>query len=128
MTNPQVDSATTSYHHISTRPTQQREAVLILAHGDGWIEVFAEKHFDVRIEIVPYMTTEPGEIQAEEYVELSLPKRYRDVYWPGNRRAADMMRVVRPTDIVRRDYDLELLRAIQQLGNQQEEGRKLWTL
>ena len=69
-----------------------------------------------------------GEIQAEEYVESSLPKRYRDVYWPGNLRAADMMRVVRPTDVVRRDYDLELLRAIQQLGSEQKEGRKVWTL
>lgn len=126
MTSPQAVSAPTSYH-ISNRPTQ-REAVLVLAHGDGWLEAFAEKHVDVRIEMVPYMTTQAGEILAEEYVELSVPKRYRDVYWPNLRRAADMMRVVRPSDIAWREYDLELLRAIQQLGNQQEEGRKLWTL
>ena len=123
MTNPQVDSAPTPYH-ISKRPTQ-REAVLILAHGYGWLEAFAEKHVDVRIEMVPQVTTQAGEILAEEYVELSLPRRYRDVYWPGNRRAADMMRVVRPSDIAWREYHVELLRAIQQLGDKQEEGRKL---
>ena len=125
-TSPQVDSAPTSYH-ISTQPTQ-REAVLVLAHPDGWLETFAEKHVDVRIVMVPQVTTQAGEILAEEYVEASLPKRYRDVYWPANRRAADMLRVVRPSDIAWREYELELLRAIQQLGNQQEEGRKLWTL
>lgn len=126
MTSPRVDSAPTSYH-ISKRPTQ-REAVLVLAHGDGWIEAFGEKHIDVRIEMVPYVTTQPGEILAEEYVETSLPKRFRDVYWPGDRRAADMLRVVRPCDIAWREYDVGLLRAIQELGKTQEEGRTLWTL
>jgi len=130
MTSPQVNQAARSYH-ISNRPTQ-REAVLILAHGDGWIEAFAEKHVDVRIEMVPHMTTSAGEILAEEYVELSLPKRYQDIYWPGNRRAADMMRVVRPSDIVQRDYELDLLRAIKGAGailrGEKREGRKLWTL
>ncbi len=125
-TSPQVDSATTSYHN-SNRPTQ-REAVLILSHGDGWLEAFAQKHVDVRIEMVPYMTTPAGKTLAEEYVELSIPKQYRDVYWPNLRRAADIMRIVRPSDIAWREYNLELLRAIEQLGNQQEEGRKVWTL
>jgi hypothetical protein len=124
--SPQVDSAPTSYH-ISTRPTR-REAVLILAHADGWLEAFADKHVDVRIAIMPAMKTPEGELAAERYVESSLPRRYRDVYWPGNRRAADMLRVVRPSDIAWREYDLDLLRAIQQLGNAQEEGRKRWML
>ncbi len=131
MTSPQVDSATTSYHNISTCPTQ-REAVLILAYGDGWIEAFAEKHVDVRIEIVPCMTTPAGAILAEEYVELSLPKKYRDIYWPGNRRAAEMMRVVRPSDIARRDFELDVLHSIEEAGailrGNNREGRKVWTL
>lgn len=130
MTSPQVDSAPTSYH-ISTRPTQ-REAVLILAHGDGWSEAFAEKHVDVRIAMVPCMTTPADEILAEEYVELSLPKRYRDIYWPVNRRAADMMRVVRPSDIARRHYEMDLLHSIKEAGailrGENREGRKVWTL
>ena len=129
MTSPQVDSATTAYR-ISKRPTQ-REAVLILAHGDGWIEAFAEKHVDVRIEMVPWMTTPAGEILAEEYVELSVPKRYRDVYWPNLRRAADMVRTVRPSDIERVAWNLEFLDAVTEAGRilrgeTETEGKQIW--
>ena len=68
-------------------PASGRVPVLIVGHSDGWIEAYAERHVDVRIEIAPYMTTPEGERLAEGYVELSLPRRYRDLYWPGMRRA-----------------------------------------
>jgi hypothetical protein len=92
---------------------RQREAVLILVHGDGWIEAFAERHVDCRIVMVPFVGTPEGEILAEKYVEQNIPWRYRDLYVPGNRRRACRARRILPSDIAYRDWELEFLRSLE---------------
>lgn len=124
MTKPQKKGFTTTSYHNSTK----REPVLLLVHADHWVEVFAEKHIDVWIEMIPQMKTQADELLAQEYVEGLLPKRYRDVYWPGNLRVAELIRAIRPIDIEVREYDLAMLRAIHQLGDKQQEARRTWTL
>ena len=124
---PKVYQSITSYQ---TRP--KREAVLVVGHSDGWIQVFAEKSVDVRIEMLPHSITPEAEVLAEEYVGLSLPKRYRDVYWPSMQRAADMMRLVLPSDIARRDWELDFLKALDSAGEilrgDARQERKIWML
>ena len=127
----------TSTHKVYQSSTScpvrsKREAVLIVGHSDGWIQVFAEKSVDVRIEMLPHSTTPEAEVLAEEYVGLSLPKRYRDVYWPSMQRAADMMRLVLPSDIARRDWELDFLKALDSAGEilrgDARQERKIWML
>ena len=112
-TNPQNSPATS---HL--KPRTPRETVLVVVNGDGWVQVYGQKHVDVRIVIAPYTTTPEGERLAEEYVELTLSQRYRDLYWPGMIRAADMVRVIRPSDIVQHNWNLDLLRSIKRLGKE----------
>lgn len=90
----------------------ERHSVLVLFHADGWIEVFAERHVDVRIEMVPYTGTVSGEVLAEEYLDLTLSPRYRELHLPINCRAADKFRVVRPSDLLRREHELTLLQGL----------------
>ena len=124
---PKVYQSITSYQ---TRP--KREAVLVVVQSDGWIQVFAEKSVDVRIEMLPNSITPEAEVLAEEYVGLSLPKQYRDVYWPSMQRAADMMRFVLPSDIARRDWELDFLKALDSAGEilrgDARQERKIWML
>ena len=124
---PKLNQSPTSYH---TRP--KREAVLIVVHSDGWIQVFAEKHVDVRIEMLPHSVTPEAEILAEDYLGSSLPKRYRDVYWPGLQRAADLFRPVLPSDIAQRNWELDLLKTIDSAGDilrgDSRQERKIWML
>ncbi len=115
---------TSSYH---PRP-RQREAVLIIAHGDGWLECFAERHVDVKIVMPPYVRGAEGERVTDEWLDLTLPKRFADLRWPILRRAAEMLRVIRPTGILRREADLALLRTLDRIGDHGREGRRVWTL
>ena len=124
---PKVYQSTTSY-----KPVRNREVVLIVAHGDGWIEAYADKHIDVRIEIAPYITTPEGELLSEEYIELMLPKRYREMYWPIRRRAAGQVRKILPSDLERRDWEIDLLKAIDSAGERLRDDarqeRRTWML
>lgn len=119
-TTPQV-SAPTSYHN---RP---REAVLLVLNPDGWVEAYAERHVDVHIAIRLHVPPE-GEQLADEYLDLTLPRRFRQVYWPGLLRAADTVRTVTPSDVAWREWELELLHAIQGFDLQPTttEGRRIW--
>ena len=108
-----------------------REAVLVVCHKDGFIQVYAERHVDVRIEQALHMPG--GEIEAEEYLDSTLPHRYRELYWPGMQRAADMVRKVLPSDIAQRDWELELLKSIDRAGeilrgDNMEDEQQLWIL
>lgn len=105
--------STAARPQIKSPPTPpRREQILGIVHHDGWIELYGERHIDARIVMVPAMSTAAGEIAAEQYIETILPDCYRRLYWPGNLRAAAMMRVVHPSDIARRNHELELLRSI----------------
>lgn len=117
-------------YNSQTRFGNRREAILVVLHADGWAEVYGEPHVDVHIAVMPHTTTPEGELAAEEYLDTTLPRRYRDVYWPALRRAADFVRVVSPSDIVRRDWDLELLRTLERVGLRRDqdgsEERQIW--
>ena len=82
------------------RPTYQpREAVLVVMHADGWVEVFAEKNVVVHIATFPCVYSAKVANAAEQYVELMMPWRYRKLYWPVKLRAADTVRKATLEDI-----------------------------
>lgn len=129
MSNTAQLSTPTSYHKSPNR--RQRDAVLVVLHADGWCEVFAEHHVDICMRVMPYMQTAQGQIEAERFLEANLPHRFKSLYWPGNRRAADMVRTVQPLDIARRDLNLAILKAMTEAGQMlrgetDREGRRIW--
>lgn len=76
----------------------RRQPVLIALHGDGFVECFAEKNIDFHVERVPYC---PGdEVLAEDTFEQRLPRRYRDLFWPGKLRASAMNRPLKSSVIL----------------------------
>jgi hypothetical protein len=123
--NPQVASTPTSYETPAQK--RQREALLIVLHGDGYVQAFSEKHIDVRIAVCPYMESPEGEILAEEFLELSLPWRYRELYWPGNLRAMGIACEARPSEIAYADWQLEMIQTLDRVANDGGE-RRVWTL
>jgi len=72
-----------------------RVPVLVVLYSDGSVEVYAPKgRVAVRIAVKLHATTpESGEL-AEEYMERSLPRLGRDVYWPVNLAGAGNCRKV----------------------------------
>ena len=82
--------------------------------------------------MVPHTTTAKGELLAQEYIQRILPKPFRDVYWPNLKRSADLLRTIRPSDIARRDWELEMLKSIERAGEilrgDNTEERMIWTL
>ncbi|QDT75576.1 hypothetical protein [Lacipirellula limnantheis] len=63
---------------FSTAP--RRQAVLVIAHADGFLEAFAERNIDVHFLRQPAAETPLGERIAEACAELMLPRRCRDVW------------------------------------------------
>jgi hypothetical protein len=115
--NDATSTAATLTDHVPiiSRP-KPREKVLVCLHADGFIEVYGEPHVDVRIVNVPYSTTPEGAIAGEEFVELTIPRCYREIYFPGMKRATELLRPTTPEDIAYRKWSVELLRQIQALG------------
>ena len=67
-------------------PRPPRSTVLIISHGDGHLEIFGDG-IDVHLARVPYIGTPAGERLAEDWIEATIPRRFRPIYFPGLRRA-----------------------------------------
>lgn len=120
-------------HHKTPRPP--REAVLILLHGDGYLEAFAEKHVDIHVAHVPWSPHKLGERVAEAYLEAKLPRRYADLHFANRLRATENWRRITLFDIARTNRNLRALNELDAIGVKYAPskptttgGRKLWTL
>ena len=127
-----MNSSTVTPQNKPISPPPRREQVLIVAHADGWIECFAERHIDVRIVIMPDVNTPESEILAEQYIESSIPEVYRKIYWPGNLRSAGMIEKISPSVLLWRDWELATIKAIGRMGERLNgtvrEESIVWTL
>lgn len=99
---------------MSDKP-KQASPVLIAIYHDGYVEVYAEKHIDAHIVLVPYIGSAEGEILAEQYVGTNLPPRHRAIYAPGLIRASKLGRKITPQDIADTQTNMALLRTVDTL-------------
>jgi len=68
-----------------TTPRPPKQPVLVVLDPDGFVQVYGDKSaVDVHIGIMPSMDSDEGKILAEQYFELELPRRFKEVYWPVN--------------------------------------------
>jgi len=107
----------------------KREAVLVVLHADGWAEVYADKSVDVHVAVKPFAWNAVMGQLAEDYLDLTLPRRYQRLYLPVNLRGVGLCEQLMPTDLVKRDRALEALAALKELQpNKSKEEDAVWSL
>jgi hypothetical protein len=105
--------------------------VLALVSADH-VDVHADSGVDVRIERVPFLSRcgVEGERLALEYLDVTLPDRWRDLLLGTAPRATEITRPLRVGEIELREYDLALVDALGALGRageEKKERKKIWT-
>ena len=93
-----------------------RSKVLVVLHSDGWVEAYAEKNVDVHIVQRLHITNPANVHLADEYTESTIPRCYRDLYWPVKLRALGQCRRITAEQCLDKHLDLQLLREIRNLG------------
>ena len=101
-------------------PPPRREKVLVVLHSDGWVEVYAERHIDVKVVQKLHTIDESAEMATllDEYIETTIPKCYRDLYVPVKLRAQDQCRLITADQAADTLLDLYYLRELQKLDNE----------
>jgi hypothetical protein len=89
--------------------------VLLVTHGDGWLEVYGAPGVTVHHATMPSVAA-THETLAESIVEAELPRAYRDIYWPGNRRYCGMVERRTVSDEIARRVDLATYHALTAMG------------
>lgn len=127
-------TAKTKRKPSSNSPPRPRQAVLLVLSPDGYLELFADSNVDVRVERLPVAQARAAEVMGEDYLEATLPRRYRELYWPGKRRATAIVRPLRPSTIDAANRAERTMRELNELldslntDDQQEEDIIAWTL
>jgi hypothetical protein len=63
--------------------------VLVRAYGDGWIEVYGEKHVRAKVIALPATETAEQERLLDDWVPLNVSLPYQQIDYPSNRRACE---------------------------------------
>ena len=71
---------------------KNRQHVLVLCSADGWIEVYGERGVQVRIEDKIFAVEPETADLAEQYLDMSLPRKYAGLYEPAKLREAHLIR------------------------------------
>jgi len=99
----------------SLSPPRQREAVLVVLNADGSVDAFANDNVDVRVVNAIHCETAAGEVSAERLIEQSLPRRFLDVDFPGNRRAIGMVEKITVDDCWQRATEVDLCETLDRI-------------
>lgn len=109
-------------------PQPPRSAVLIVSHGDGYIEAFAERNIDVHIARVPVAHSREAEQNAEHVAELLLPVRYRPLFQRDRLRAAGTTQPLLPSALQQSFVVRDCVQRLNQLtGANAESEVVVWT-
>jgi len=97
---------------------QARPKILIVVHGNEYIEVFCEtRDATVKIVNVPAMHTASGELVIEELLSVRLTQPWAKVHGEGYLIDRDAIRDIKVTDIIDRDEDCRLHSALSKIIN-----------
>ena len=94
----------------------ERQPVVVELYSDGGVNVYASKRVVVKVVQRPHATRPEAGPKLDEFVELSLPRKHRQIYAPGNLRAVGRCETVRPSDIMRRNRMLTCLDRLDEIG------------
>ena len=89
---------------MSTSTPAPKPRDLVLLHGDGYVEVYGDrKALDVHVSLMLDGSDETA-IAREEYMELTLPRRFQELFWPN--------KLIRFANLQRRTAEQELDRLV----------------
>ncbi len=94
---------------------RQRPRVLIVLNSDGFIEVYGEPGLSVHIAQRLHVEGNATEATADEYLDRSLPKAFRELFYPVKRQAVGQCRRITVADEMDRRVDLAVLRELRNL-------------
>lgn len=101
----------------SVKP-RRREKVLVVMHPDGLVEIYGGRELDVcvaqRLHVPQHC--EPA---AENYLDGTLPKRYRGLFFPGKLRATGLCETVTPEKALDTLWRLEILKGLRAMRQEQ---------
>lgn len=113
-------------HCITNQQRPPRQAVLIVAHTDNHLEVFAEKNVDVHFARVPAAFSVEGEQQVEQIMDWMLPPRYRDLHRADRLRKTGSTRPLLPSVLADSLVVRDCLTALDTVNDKEEV--LAWTL
>lgn len=94
----------------------RRQAVLVLIHGNKWVEVYGPHSVTAKIIALPETNGPMSEIAMEEHVGRIVPLRYKDIYYPSNLCSSEMCCQVSLAEWARKNQATKnLLEAIHRL-------------
>ena len=106
-----------------------RQPVLVVVNHDGFIEVYANRNaVNCHIAVKPEAVGADEEQLAEDVIELEMPRRYRELYWPGNQVAVGQVRKRTPEKIAEFEYQKEMFHTLSNVGPQTKWEVKEWQI
>lgn len=100
-----------------TTPRPPKQPVLVILHSDGYVQVYGDRKLvDCHVAIMPQMTSDKGQMLAEQILELELPLRYKQIYWPGNLIGTHQVRTRTLDDIAQTEWELQFCRVLSAIG------------
>lgn len=103
------------------------QPVLVLLHGDGFVEVYGERNLRVKIMRVPFTASKAGERLADQVVDQLLPAELRELHFPGKLRAASDNRPLLASELVDGQQYLQLLQGLDSVMPEARPNR-VWRL
>jgi hypothetical protein len=94
---------------------RQRARVLVILNSDGYVEIFAEPGVLIHVAQRLHVEGNTTEILADEYLDATLPKPYRDLHYPVKLQATGLCRRVTAADEITRRTNLAVLRELRSL-------------
>lgn len=103
--------------------TPNHTRTLILAYpADNYLEVYADRQVDIHVAVPIRMDTPAGEALADEYLDETLPVRFRDLHDAPHLRAVHTVRAIRPSDEAERLLRVDLIREARAIAGEPEEA------
>jgi hypothetical protein len=98
----------------SKRRPMMRTRVLIVLSADGFVELFGERGIEALVALrldVP----QHCEAAADTYLTATLPRRWRDLFYPGKLRATGLVEKLTPEQALSTLHKLQELRELRAL-------------
>ncbi len=101
---------------VAKRPKlRQRARVLIVLNSDGFVEVYGEPGLWIHVAQRLQADGNQAEVMADEYLDATLPKAFKELFYPVKLQAVGQCRRIRAEDEVNRRINLAVLRELRNL-------------
>jgi hypothetical protein len=93
----------------------QRARVLVVLNSDGFVEIYAQRGLVVHIAQRLHVDGNETEATADEYLDATLPKAFKELFYPVKLQAVGQCRRLTVEDEVNRRTTLAVLRELRNL-------------